>query len=190
MQQAFLYINSDWKRYTALHKHVSPLLFLVIFFRNPGMFFSVIFRFERYFLYHKMIILKVLGAILYPFYFIITYYIMDVDIPPDATIGPGLYVHNRGIIFTSSVVAGKNLTLIGPLTIGMKGMADKGVEVPKMGNDVTIFTGARIIGDVKVGNNVYIGANAVVVKDVSSNSVVGGVPAKLLKKIKPLKKNS
>jgi serine O-acetyltransferase len=187
MLQVISQILADWKRYTGLHKHVSPLLFLVILFRNPGMFFSIIYRFERYFLYHKFILFKIIGALLYPFYFIITYYILDIDIPPNTQIGKGLYVHNRGIIFTSFITSGENLTLIGPLTIGMKGLEEKGAGVPVLGNNVTIFTGARIIGDVKLGNFVYVGANAVVVKDVQSHSIVGGIPAKLLKKIKSQK---
>jgi serine O-acetyltransferase len=190
MLQVISQIYADWKKYTGLHRHVSPLLFLVILFRNPGMTFSVLYRFERYFLYHNFLLFKVIGAILYPLYFIITYYIFDIDIPPNAQIGKGLYVHNRGIIFTAFIVAGENLTLIGPLTIGMKGMEDKGTGVPILGNNVTIFTGARIIGDIKLGDFVYVGANAVVIKDVQSNSIVGGIPAKVLKKVKLKKKKS
>jgi serine O-acetyltransferase len=177
-------IISDWKRYTSLHKKVSPLLFLIILFRNPGMHFSLLYRTESYLLYHKSLFLKSLGALFYPLYFIITYYILDIDIPPDAKIGSGLYVHNRGIIFTSSVIAGKNLSLIGPLTIGVKGFGETETERPRLGDHVTIFTGARIVGGVKLGNYVYVGANAVVVKNAASYSIVGGVPAKLIRKIK------
>jgi serine O-acetyltransferase len=55
--------------------------------------------------------------------------------------------------------------------------------VPVIGNDVYISAGARLLGDIAVGNNVIIGANAVVVKDVPDNSIVAGVPAKLIRKI-------
>ncbi len=54
-------------------------------------------------------------------------------------------------------------------------------NVPVIGNDVYIATGAKILGDIKVGNNVIIGANAVVIKDVPDNCVVAGVPAKIIK---------
>jgi acetyltransferase-like isoleucine patch superfamily enzyme len=52
-------------------------------------------------------------------------------------------------------------------------------------NDVWIGPGVRILGEVTVGSNSIIGANAVVTRDVAENSVVGGVPAKLIRTIKP-----
>lgn len=54
-------------------------------------------------------------------------------------------------------------------------------EVPVIGDDVIINAGARILGPVKIGNNVIIGANAVVVKDVPDNCVVAGVPARIIR---------
>ena len=66
----------------------------------------------------------------------------------------------------------------GNVTIGGK---SGWYEVPVIGNNVHISAGARILGPVRVGNNVLIGANAVVVKDVPDNCVVAGVPAKIIK---------
>ena len=110
---------------------------------------------------------------------------MDIDISPRVEIGEGLYVHNRGIIFTDRARTGKNLTLIGPLTFGTKGVGlyddSRG---PILGNNVTVYAGARLVGPIKIGTNVYIGANAVVVNDVDSNCIIGGIPARVLKKIK------
>lgn len=51
---------------------------------------------------------------------------------------------------------------------------------PNIGNNCVFFAGSKIIGDISIGNNVVVGANAVVVKDVPDNAVVGGVPAKIL----------
>jgi serine O-acetyltransferase len=185
MKNVFHLIRSDWLRYTVLHKKMNPLLFVVIYFRNPGMFFSVLYRIERYLLFHSFILFKLLGVLLYPLYFMITYYILDIDISPRVDIGEGLYVHNRGIIFTDQVVAGKNLTLIGPLTLGTRGVGlYEDARGPTLGNNITVYAGARIVGPVKLGDNVYIGANAVVVKDIAANCIVGGVPAKILKKIR------
>jgi serine O-acetyltransferase len=184
MIEVIKFIITDWKRYTALHKKMNPLLFLVVLFRNPGMGFSVLYRLDRYLLTHSFFFVKLLGAILYPFYFIITYYILAIDISPRVKLGKGLYVHNRGIIFTDQVIAGDNLTLIGPITFGTKGVGlSNDVMGPTAGDNVTVYTGARVIGPVKIGNNVFIGANAVIIKDIPSNCVVGGVPAKILKKI-------
>ncbi|HET7098880.1 MAG TPA: hypothetical protein VFI61_01445 [Patescibacteria group bacterium] len=177
-------IASDWKRYTGLHKKMNPLLFLVVLFRNPGMHFSVLYRLEFYLFNSKNLILKIISAIFYPFYFIITYYIFDIDISPRVKIGSGLYIHNKGIIFTDLVVAGKNLTLIAPLTLGVKGWGYDLSYAPTLGNNVVVYTGARIIGKVKIGNNVSIGANAVVIKNIPNNCIVGGIPAKILRRLK------
>lgn len=54
-------------------------------------------------------------------------------------------------------------------------------KVPKIGENVFIGLGAKVLGDIKIGNNVTIAPNAVVVKDVPDNAVVGGVPAKIIK---------
>lgn len=59
-----------------------------------------------------------------------------------------------------------------------------GDEAPIVGNNVLVTCGAKIIGGVTVGDNVKIGANAVVVKDVPSNVTVVGVPARIVNKVK------
>lgn len=178
-------IISDWKRYTGFHRRMNPLLFLVVLFRNPGMHFSFIYRIERYLLTHNLLLCRIIGTMMYPMYFLYTYYVLDINISPHVSIGRGMYIHNKGIISADAVVAGNNITLIGPLTLGTKGYGvNKPDAVPHLGNSVAIFSGARIIGDIKIGNNVYIGANAVVVKNVPSNCIVGGVPARIIKKIK------
>lgn len=176
-------IVADWRRYLSLHKKMNPLLFLIVLFRNPGMHFSVVYRIERYLLNSDSLILKILGAGIYPFYFIYTYYFLDIDISPRVNIDGGLYIHNKGVIFTDKVQVGKNLTIIAPITLGTKSFYRITKRGLVLGDDVTIYTGARVIGEFTIGNNVVIGANAVVLKDVSSNCVVGGVPAKILKRL-------
>lgn len=176
-------IQSDWKRYTRLHKKMNPLLFLAVLFKNPGMHFSLLYRIERYLLFNNSIFWKMLGLLLYSLYYVITYYILDIDISPKVKIGKSLYIHNRGIVVTDGSVAGNNLSLIGPLTFGVKELGAHNTS-PLLGNNVIVYTGARVIGSVKIGNNVTIGANAVVVRNIPSNCVVGGVPAKIIKRLK------
>ena len=85
--------------------------------------------------------------------------------------GVGVVVHARSVI-------GKNCLLGQNITIGGK---SGWYEVPIIGDNVHISAGARILGPVKVGNNVIIGANAVVIKDVPDNCIVAGVPAKVIR---------
>lgn len=55
------------------------------------------------------------------------------------------------------------------------------IHTPVVGNNCYFGLGAKILGSVKIGNNVIVGANAVVTKDITDNAVVGGIPAKILK---------
>lgn len=85
--------------------------------------------------------------------------------------GMGIVVHERTEI-------GDNVHIDQNVTIGG---TSKKFEVPKLGNNIYIGAGAAILGPITIGNDVVIGANAVVVKDVPDNSLVAGVPARVLK---------
>lgn len=102
-----------------------------------------------------------------------------LDISSTAEIGGGLIVqHGYGTIIAPRKI-GKNCWVNQGVTIGYTNDDD----CPTLGDNVTVYAGAKILGDVHVGNNVVVAANAVVVKDVEDNCVVGGVPAKVIKKI-------
>lgn len=93
-------------------------------------------------------------------------------------IGGGLLVqHGFSTIITAQKI-GRNVKIFQQVTIGFK--EDKW---PIIGDNVEICCGAKVLGGIHVGNNVVIGANAVVVKDVPDNVVMGGVPAKIIKKM-------
>ncbi|WP_283640772.1 serine O-acetyltransferase [Mesonia mobilis] len=74
---------------------------------------------------------------------------------------------------------GKNCMIGTQVTVGGK---SGHFEVPVIGDNVYLATGAKILGPIKIGNNVIVGANAVVIKDVPDNCVVAGIPAKIIKK--------
>lgn len=98
------------------------------------------------------------------------------QIPPH-TCGKGLQIYHYGyLIINSAVRIGDNATLYPGIEIGEK---DGGC--PMIGDNVFIGAGAKIFGPIKIGNNVTIAANAVVVKDIPDNAIVGGVPAKIIK---------
>lgn len=102
-----------------------------------------------------------------------------LDISSTAEIGGGLIVQHG------------YATIIAPRKIGKKCWVNQGVTIgytndndcPTLGDNVTVYAGAKILGDIRVGNNVIVAANAVVVKDVEDNCVVGGVPATVIKKM-------
>lgn len=102
------------------------------------------------------------------------------NLPYSAQIGKNteLAYGGIGIVIHARCVVGENC-VIGPGVI--LGGTTKKWEVPKVGNNVYIGAGAKILGPVTIGNNVVIGANAVVLKNIPDNSLVTGVPAKIIK---------
>jgi serine O-acetyltransferase len=100
------------------------------------------------------------------------------QIPPN-TIGKGLTIWHWGpVIINPAVRIGENCTLNPMVIIGHK---VPGEPAPTIGNNVFISGGAKIIGDITIDDNVIIAPNAVVVKDVPSNVVVGGIPCMIIR---------
>jgi serine O-acetyltransferase len=89
-------------------------------------------------------------------------------------------MHPIGVVINGGVKGGKNIVIESGVVIGA---ARNGipVQVPILGDDVFIGAGAKVLGGIKVGNNVRIGANAVVVHDVPDGATVVGIPAKVIK---------
>lgn len=96
---------------------------------------------------------------------------------PANTIGNGLKIYHWGpIIINEKARIGKNCTLYPGVTVGA---THKGV--PTIGDNCYLGLGAKIFGNIHIGNNVQILANAVVTKDVPDNCIVAGVPAKVIR---------
>jgi len=92
--------------------------------------------------------------------------------------GSALGYGGLGIVIHDRVVIGKNVLITQNVTIGG---TSKQYNVPEIGDNCLIGPGAKILGPVKIGNNCIIGANSVVTKDIPDNTLVGGIPAKILK---------
>jgi serine O-acetyltransferase len=94
------------------------------------------------------------------------------------SIGPGLFIQHgfSTIIFAKRI--GKNCWINQQVTIGY---SDK-TSCPTIGDNVKIYAGAKVIGEVTIGDNSIVGANAVVVKSVPPNCTVVGVPAYIVKR--------
>lgn len=87
-------------------------------------------------------------------------------------------VHFGDIVIGHGAVIGNNCTIYNGVTLGLGIYGPN--PMPKVGNNVVFCTGCKVIGGVTIGNNVVVGANAVVTKDIPSNSVAVGIPAKVI----------
>jgi len=113
------------------------------------------------------------------FFGLINFLIFGIEVPLGIEIGSGLVLpHPQGVILGASEI-GENVTIYQQVTLGAKSM-DVGFDPskrPRIGSNVILAAGSKVIGGVAVGNNSTVGANAVVLIDVPMNSVAVGVPA-------------
>lgn len=105
-----------------------------------------------------------------------------IELNQHTKIGYGLRLPHKGtIVIHVKAQIGNNCEIMQGVTIGNNIMKSRN-GVAKIGDEVLICAGAKIIGDVNIGNVVIIGANAVVNRDVAEHTIVGGIPAKVLGK--------
>jgi serine O-acetyltransferase len=105
-----------------------------------------------------------------------------IEIHPGAKIGKGLFIdHGMGVVIGETAEIGDNCLLYQGVTLGGTGK-DKGKRHPTLGNNVMVGAGAKVLGPFKVGDNVKIAANAVVLEEIPPNSTAVGVPAKIVKR--------
>lgn len=107
-----------------------------------------------------------------------------VFISPKAVFDASLSLrHPVAIIIGDGVKLGKNVVLYQNVTLGGSRLGDGAAgNYPEVGDNTVIFSGAAVIGSVKIGNNCVIGANSVVLKDIPDNCTAAGVPAKIIKR--------
>jgi serine O-acetyltransferase len=103
-----------------------------------------------------------------------------IDIHPGATIGPGFFIdHGTGVVIGGTAIVGENVTIYQGVTLGGTSLQHT-KRHPTLGKNVTVGSGAAVLGDITIGDNAKIGANSVVVKDVPANSTVVGIPGRVV----------
>jgi putative colanic acid biosynthesis acetyltransferase WcaB len=157
----FKFIIQDWKVNTGNAKGRT-----VLFFFRIANFCST----RRIYYYF--------GFIYLIFYRLIVEWVMGIEIPWDIKIGKNLHLfHGQALVINNKVVIGENCILRNSTTIGNKQLPDGGYSLcPEIGNHVDIGSNVCIIGHIKIEDHVLIGCGAVVVKDVSGDTIVTGNP--------------
>ncbi|MDD3375658.1 MAG: serine O-acetyltransferase [Candidatus Omnitrophica bacterium] len=108
-------------------------------------------------------------------------FLTGIEIHPGAKIGKGLFIdHGTGVVVGETTIIGRNVTLFQGVTLGGTGK-EIGKRHPTLGDNIVVGAGAKILGNIKIGSNSYIGANAVVLKEVPPNTTVVGVPGRVTK---------
>jgi serine O-acetyltransferase len=103
-----------------------------------------------------------------------------VDIHPAARLGHGIMLdHATGVVIGETAVVGNNVSILQSVTLGGTGK-DEGDRHPKIGDGVLISAGAKILGNICVGEGAKVGAGSVVLDSVPPHTTVAGVPAKIV----------
>lgn len=104
-------------------------------------------------------------------------WLTGIEIHPGATLGRRLFIdHGMGVVIGETAVIGDDCTLYHGVTLGGTSWS-KGKRHPTLGNNVVIGAGAKVLGPITVADNVRIGSNSVVVKNVEKGSTMVGLPA-------------
>ena len=108
--------------------------------------------------------------------------LFGIDIHPNARLGHGLFMdHAHGIVIGETASVGNNVSMLHNVTLGGTGK-NSADRHPKVGNGVLIGAGAKILGNIKVGDNAKVASGSVVLDEVPSGCTVAGIPAKVVGK--------
>ncbi|WP_457558576.1 serine O-acetyltransferase [Candidatus Harpocratesius sp.] len=157
----------------AFHKDPAANSLIEILTSYPGIQAVLLYRVAHFF--------WILGVPFIPRYLSnLAHQYTGIDIHPGAKIGKHFFIdHGSGVVIGETTEIGNNVTLFQNVTLGGTSIK-KEKRHPTLGNNIIIGAGAKILGPVIIGNNVKIGANSVVTKNVPSNSIAVGVPARII----------
>lgn len=149
--------------------------------RDParqGLWVMVVYRFGRwrYGIHNRW--LRLPFSILYKILKLLSQILTGIDLPCEVTVGRRFKIEHFGdIIISGDTVFGDDVVIRNGVTVGLKRTHERGA--PVIGNRVDIGAGAKVLGPIRIGDDVAIGANAVVLQDVPPNSLAIGVPAQI-----------
>jgi len=150
-----------------------------------GFWVMLVYRLGRWRYGLKHTVLRKFFSLLYKVLFKLVQIVTGVELPCEVVLGDNFVIdHFGGIVISGYAQFGDNCRIRNGVVVGLAKVDDP--CAPIIGNNVDIGTGAKVLGRIKIGDNVVIGANAVVVKNVESGMVVAGVPAKVIGRTKQL----
>jgi serine O-acetyltransferase len=175
-------LRADLQRYTGLvEEPIGRLRLLRSLAETQGVWAISTYRFGRWANDEAPRPLRPVAKAAYLAIFKLVEITTGVSLPAHANIGPGFYIgHFGNIIVHPDTIMGERCSISQGVTIGVLGGGRPGV--PRLGNDVYVGAGAKILGAVTIGDGAIIGANAVVLEDVPAGTTAVGVPARIIRK--------
>ncbi|SNS47871.1 serine O-acetyltransferase [Granulicella rosea] len=144
-----------------------------------GFWVLTVYRFGRWRYGIKSRLLRMPLSFLYKLLKFFADSVLGMEMPCETVIGRRLVIeHTGGIVISGDAIFGDDCVLRNGVTVGLRNRSFRGS--PRIGARVDIGTGAKLLGPIVIGDDVAIGANAVVLCDVPSNSIAVGVPARVL----------
>lgn len=141
-----------------------------------GFLVMLVYRFGRWRYGVRPVLLRKLMSGIYKVLFRVVRCMTGIELPCEVEVGRNFAIHHfGGIVVSGYSKFGDNCTIRTGVVVGLRRIGEW--YGPTIGNDVDIGAGAKLLGPIKIGNNVLIGANAVVIEDVPDNSIAVGVPA-------------
>jgi serine O-acetyltransferase len=161
----FKHLREDWQTYEGD-------------LSNPGLWVMAVYRFGRWRYRIRPRALRMGFSCAYKIMHVFVRAMSGADIPCEAHVGRRLRIdHSYGIVISGDAWLGDDVILRNGVTIGLRRAGVRGS--PVIGNRADIGAGAKILGTIHLGDDVAVGANAVVLSDVPSNSVAVGIPARI-----------
>lgn len=141
-----------------------------------GFWVMVVYRFGRWRYGVQPALLRKFFSLIYHVLYKLVQILTGIELPCEVPVGRNFVIdHFGGIIISGYAKFGDNCRIRDGVVVGLRRVEDK--CAPIVGNNVDIGSGAKLLGQIKIGDNVLIGANAVVLCDVPDNSIAVGVPA-------------
>ena len=141
-----------------------------------GFWVMLVYRFGRWRYSVRPALLRKLFSFIYKVLFKLVQIVTGIELPCEVVVGRNFVIdHFGGIVISGYAKFGDDCRIRNGVVVGLKNVHDP--VAPVIGNNVDIVAGAKLLGSIRIGNNVVIGANAVVLTDVPDDSLAVGVPA-------------
>lgn len=146
---------------------------------RQGMWVMVVYRFGNWRYGIRSRVVRAPFSFAYKLLKVISEILTGIELPCEVKLGRRFRIdHFGGIVISGDAVFGDDCVIRNGVTVGLRHTGQRGA--PVIGDRVDIGAGAKILGSIRIGDDVAVGANAVVITDVPSNSIAVGVPAKIL----------